>query len=1120
MEAIQNDGSLWAWGSGALGRLYNGYSFPPPMNTPPVKVNENPAAKWKTVAAAFSSTFGIQEDGTLWGWGADTDYRAGQISPFYNRAVPAQIGSDIDWDTVSAAHSFAIALKKDGSLWGWGNNQFGQFGDTFYTKDPYAHGIFPHPIQIGADTDWKYISAGVGSIFAIKKDGTMWSWGSGSIPNTPAAKHFNPIQVGTDTDWESVSAGAFHYLALKKNGTLWAWGQNGYGQLGVGSILINNATIVQVGTDSDWKSIFAGDNHNAALKTNGTLWTWGENTIGQLGKGFFSNSMDESNKTPAQVGNATNWIYVSAGAENTAGIQSDGTLSTWGNNSYQQLGREPFGTQGWSTPGSVTCDEPIPPTANCGISSIHTNTQSSEVCKYQQSINLAPQFQDMLFTYVSNVSIIQWTSSGTGTFLQGSSIITDYVFSDADRANGSVEFTVVANGLNCSNMTATKTITINDNPTIEPISNQKICGDSVVIHAAVSNTDKVYWGSSGTGTFASHVENVDSATYYPSAGDMANGNININVFVSQDNCPISLGQSSSINFLNSIHAGLDQTICEGSSLELEGSTIKNVSGYEWHTNGTGTFAPDNTFANPTYTPSAADISTGKAILTLSAAENQGCPAVSDEMILNFRSNSLVVTADAGIDQTICGNAVTLSGTVQNASGGSWSTNGTGIFTPGAHYLNTTYVFSAADLTNKTVNFTLIATGTCGPGTTDDITVNATPASIAPTVNAGPDLSILENQSVTLYGYSTSSSNVYWSSTGTGVFSNTATTYTIYTPSAEDITKGWVELILTTVGNGSCTPTQDRMYLAIGTTYAIRGFVYAGANLLDIGKANLFKQTGNGLTFIQETQVANGRFAFNQLPPGTYYVQCYPSQNSIFKNSFLATFSGGHANWNYYESIVVGSIDMAYILSLTPVTASNTLWHTGTDTIAGTVFITNQTPTFTGTIGKPAAYATVLLTDAQGDTLSSTQTGADGRFMFPNVQSGDYKLLVYSLGYKLANNQSYIRVSVDGNGVTIEDASMQLEKQTLITGLTSATNAHTLRVYPNPAHTTISINMDGILNGDGTIIIMDETGVIKLQQNADFNSPIITLSIDALPAGIYMIHISSEENTYLSKVVKF
>ena len=223
-----------------------------------------------------------------------------------------------------------------GSLWGFGQNLYGGLGDqTLISKSS--------PIQvIGGGTNWKQVSAGGTCTSAIKTDGTLWSWGrnnNGQLGDNTIVNKSSPVQVsGGGTNWKQVSAGGFHTTAIKTDGTLWTWGSNSLGQLGDNTI-VSKSTPVQVTmggvANTNWKQVVGGgQNYTAAIKTDGTLWSWGYNAFGNLGDNTI---VDKS--TPVQVsGGGTNWKQVSCALYHTAAIKTDGTLWLWGFNLNGGLG--------------------------------------------------------------------------------------------------------------------------------------------------------------------------------------------------------------------------------------------------------------------------------------------------------------------------------------------------------------------------------------------------------------------------------------------------------------------------------------------------------------------------------------------------------------------------------------------------------------------------------------------------------------------------------------------------------------------------------------------------------------------------------------------------------------
>ena len=149
---------------------------------------------------------------------------------------------------------------------------------------------------------------------AIKNDGTLWSWGYGAYGFTghgDQVDRSSPVQVGSETNWSKIytSNGSPAVAAIKTDGTLWTWGRNSYGQLGQNSGL-DKYVPTQVGSGTDWTDVGLGENYMAAIRSNGTLWTCGRNSAGQLGLNL---SGDVS--SPTQVGTGTNWYQVAGGID-------------------------------------------------------------------------------------------------------------------------------------------------------------------------------------------------------------------------------------------------------------------------------------------------------------------------------------------------------------------------------------------------------------------------------------------------------------------------------------------------------------------------------------------------------------------------------------------------------------------------------------------------------------------------------------------------------------------------------------------------------------------------------------------------------------------------------------
>ena len=301
--AIKTNGTLWSWGANTDGQL--GQNNIISLSSP---VQVGALTDWAQVSLGLNHCLAIKTTGTLWSWGRNQYGQLGQnIAPSIRRSSPVQVGALTDWAQISGAPNFSLAVKTTGTLWSWGNSQFGQLGQN--NSGGYAY--LSSPVQVGALTNWLRVSGGSSVSFAIKTDGTLWSWGinnSGNLGLNDRVYRSSPVQVGALTDWARVSAGGSVCAAIKTNGTLWAWGRNTDGQLGQNNT-INRSSPVQIGALTDWAQVSAGQASCVAIKTNGTLWSWGSNGSGRLGQ---NDTVYRS--SPVQVGSLTTWSSIGQGA--------------------------------------------------------------------------------------------------------------------------------------------------------------------------------------------------------------------------------------------------------------------------------------------------------------------------------------------------------------------------------------------------------------------------------------------------------------------------------------------------------------------------------------------------------------------------------------------------------------------------------------------------------------------------------------------------------------------------------------------------------------------------------------------------------------------------------------
>jgi len=220
-----------------------------------------------------------------------------------------------------------------GSLWTWGFNDAGQLGDNTITRKS-------SPVQtVAGGTNWRISSgmSGGNTCGAIKSDGTLWTWGannSGQLGDNTITKKSSPVQtVAGGTNWSVISTDGVAFGAIKTDGTLWTWGIGGFGTLGDNAGTNRSSPAQTTSATNDWKFVCVGGQAMHAIKTDGTLWAWGYNGYGHQG----TNTGITNNFSPVQIGSLL-WSTVCTGKTGAAAIRSDGTLWLWGSNSYGNLG--------------------------------------------------------------------------------------------------------------------------------------------------------------------------------------------------------------------------------------------------------------------------------------------------------------------------------------------------------------------------------------------------------------------------------------------------------------------------------------------------------------------------------------------------------------------------------------------------------------------------------------------------------------------------------------------------------------------------------------------------------------------------------------------------------------
>jgi YD repeat-containing protein len=321
--------TLWTWGANYTGQLGTGNTTD--RSSPGTTAGAG--TTWcQTSAGGYYHTTAIKTDGTLWTWGGNNYGQLGDgtINPRSSPVTTA--GAGTTWCQVSASGYHTAAVKTDGTLWTWGYNGLGRLG-TGTTTDRSSPGT-----TAGAGTTWCQVSTGGQATMAVKTDGTLWTWGynrCGRLGTGTTTDQSSPVTTaGAGTTWCQVTTNGYHTAAVKTDGTLWTWGYNGLGRLGTGTTTDRSSPGTTAGAGTTWCQVGAGYRHTMAIKTDGTLWTWGGNNFGQLG----DNTTTDQSSPGTTAGAGTTWCQVSASGLHTMAIKTDGTLWTWGRNIDGRLG--------------------------------------------------------------------------------------------------------------------------------------------------------------------------------------------------------------------------------------------------------------------------------------------------------------------------------------------------------------------------------------------------------------------------------------------------------------------------------------------------------------------------------------------------------------------------------------------------------------------------------------------------------------------------------------------------------------------------------------------------------------------------------------------------------------
>jgi len=315
--SVCNNNTVRAWGNGSYGELGNGTNN---YSTTPVQTSVLTGVT--AVAAGWIHSVALKNNGSVWTWGNNVQAQLGNGNTT-NVNVPQQVSGLSGVTAIAAGRIFTAALQSNGTVWNWGN----LLGTTSLNTTP---------VQVPGLTGVIAITCGGYHFLALKSNGTVWGWREniwGQLGNGLTVPISAPVQMTGLTGIVAIAGGDSYSLALKNDGTVWACGSNMYGQLGNGTTGGNITTAFQVPGLSGITTIACGSLSSYALKSDGTMWSWGYNDYGELGLG------DTLMRTsPTQITGLTGITSIEAGMQHCLVLKNDGTVRAWGYNTSGQVG--------------------------------------------------------------------------------------------------------------------------------------------------------------------------------------------------------------------------------------------------------------------------------------------------------------------------------------------------------------------------------------------------------------------------------------------------------------------------------------------------------------------------------------------------------------------------------------------------------------------------------------------------------------------------------------------------------------------------------------------------------------------------------------------------------------
>ncbi len=337
--AVLGNGHVWAWGDDLEGQVGRGGARSLSSTPVPVPGVEHVVA----IAGGTNTAYALQRGGAVWAWGDDAQDQLGD-SGGTGRERPTRVNVPGAAVSIAAGMFSAYALRRDGTVWAWGGNSVGQLGTS---SVDVASGV-PH--RVGRLSGIVAIAAGASDGYALRRDGSVWAWGDDSLGQLgtgacPAGRAQassagskcqaigSPVRVPRLEDVKAIAVGSNSAYALQRDGTVWAWGDNSFGALGTGARRPFVAAPARVRGLERVTAIAAGADTGYAVGADGSVSSWGRGADGEIGDGSFADRT-----VPTRMLGLTDAVQVVGGGAMAYALDRRGRLWAWGSGYYGQLG--------------------------------------------------------------------------------------------------------------------------------------------------------------------------------------------------------------------------------------------------------------------------------------------------------------------------------------------------------------------------------------------------------------------------------------------------------------------------------------------------------------------------------------------------------------------------------------------------------------------------------------------------------------------------------------------------------------------------------------------------------------------------------------------------------------